>query len=85
MNWLLLDSGDSSSMTGNTHRYSHLCGWFSQLNTEHLVSSRWSKFHGDLNSYKKKLEGALVIHALIRELEEVRDRANEKVSHLMPP
>ena len=43
---------------------------------------RWSKFHGDLSTYKRKLEGALVIHALIRELEEVRDRANEKVAHL---
>lgn len=43
---------------------------------------RWSKFHGDLNNYKKKLEGALVIHGLIRELEEVRDRANEKVGHV---
>ncbi|XP_028993920.1 spectrin beta chain, non-erythrocytic 1 isoform X2 [Betta splendens] len=43
------------------------------------LNDRWSKFHGDLNSYKKKLEAALVVHALIRELEEVRDRANEKM------
>ncbi|XP_076605262.1 spectrin beta chain, non-erythrocytic 5 [Chaetodon auriga] len=43
------------------------------------LNDRWNKFHGDLNNYKKKLEGALVVHALIRELEEVRDRANEKV------
>lgn len=43
---------------------------------------RWSKFHGDLNNYKKKLEEALVVHDLIRELEDVRDRANEKVSHM---
>ncbi|XP_036927334.1 spectrin beta chain, non-erythrocytic 5 isoform X2 [Acanthopagrus latus] len=43
------------------------------------LNDRWSKFHGDLNNYKKKLEGALVIHGLIRELEEVRDRANEKM------
>ncbi|XP_039992754.1 spectrin beta chain, non-erythrocytic 5 isoform X2 [Xiphias gladius] len=43
------------------------------------LNDRWSKFHGDLHTYKKKLEGALVIHALIRELEEVRDRANEKM------
>nr|XP_046269773.1 spectrin beta chain, non-erythrocytic 5 [Scatophagus argus] len=43
------------------------------------LNDRWSKFHGDLNNYKKKLEGALVVHALIRELEEVRDRANEKM------
>uniref|UniRef100_A0A3Q3IUH0 Calponin-homology (CH) domain-containing protein n=1 Tax=Monopterus albus TaxID=43700 RepID=A0A3Q3IUH0_MONAL len=43
------------------------------------LNDRWSKFHGDLNKYRKKLEGALVVHALIRELEEVRDRANEKM------
>ncbi|XP_029899947.1 spectrin beta chain, non-erythrocytic 5 isoform X2 [Myripristis murdjan] len=43
------------------------------------LNDRWSKFHGDLSSYKKKLEEALVVHALIRELEEVRDRANEKM------
>ncbi|CAJ1074861.1 spectrin beta chain%2C non-erythrocytic 5 [Xyrichtys novacula] len=43
------------------------------------LNDRWSKFHGDLNKYKKKLEGALVVHNLIRELEEVRDRANEKM------
>ncbi|XP_078145742.1 spectrin beta chain, non-erythrocytic 5 [Centroberyx gerrardi] len=43
------------------------------------LNDRWSKFHGDLSNYKKKLEGALVVHALIRELEEVRDRANEKM------
>ncbi|XP_041668259.1 spectrin beta chain, non-erythrocytic 5 [Cheilinus undulatus] len=43
------------------------------------LNDRWSKFHVDLNSYKKKLEGALVVHGLIRELEEVRDRANEKM------
>lgn len=55
----------------------------SRSHREHLVSSRWSKFHGDLDDYKKKLEGALVVHALIRELQEVRDRANEKVSGLM--
>ncbi|KAM9354795.1 spectrin beta chain, non-erythrocytic 5 [Pholidichthys leucotaenia] len=42
------------------------------------LNDRWSRFHGDLNDYKKKLEGALVVHGLIRDLEEVRDRANEK-------
>lgn len=61
----------------------HLCpsppGFFS------LVPSRWSKFHGDLNNYKRKLEAALVVHGLIRELEEVRDRAHGKVSHVMSP
>lgn len=72
-------------MTGNTRSSSHFCGLSSQFCTKCFVSSRWSKFHGDLNNYKKKLEGALVVHGLIRELEEVRDRANEKVSYLIPP
>ncbi|XP_068456287.1 spectrin beta chain, non-erythrocytic 5 [Clinocottus analis] len=43
------------------------------------LNDRWSKFHGDLNNYKRKLEGALLLHGLIRELEEVRDRANGKM------
>ncbi|KAG7510030.1 spectrin beta chain, non-erythrocytic 5 [Solea senegalensis] len=43
------------------------------------LNDRWSKFHGDLSSYRRKLEEALVVHAFIRELEEVRDRANEKM------
>ncbi|XP_068593345.1 spectrin beta chain, non-erythrocytic 5 [Cebidichthys violaceus] len=43
------------------------------------LNDRWSKFHGDLSDYKRKLEAALVVHSLIRELEEVRDRANEKM------
>ncbi|XP_057715583.1 spectrin beta chain, non-erythrocytic 5 isoform X1 [Corythoichthys intestinalis] len=47
------------------------------------LNDRWSKFHVDLNDYKKKLEGALVVHALIRELENVRDRASEKMLPLL--
>ncbi|CAN9501902.1 unnamed protein product [Ophioblennius macclurei] len=43
------------------------------------LNDRWSRFHGDLSSYKKKLEEALVVHGIIRELEEVLDRANEKM------
>ncbi|XP_067099877.1 spectrin beta chain, non-erythrocytic 5 [Osmerus mordax] len=46
------------------------------------LNDRWSKFHVNLSSYKKKLEGALEIHSLIRELDEVRERANEKM-HLL--
>ncbi|XP_054653046.1 spectrin beta chain, non-erythrocytic 1 isoform X2 [Dunckerocampus dactyliophorus] len=49
----------------------------------HQLNDRWTKFHVDLNAYKKKLEGALVVHALIRELEEARDRANEKMMPLL--
>ncbi|KAL6106061.1 sptbn5 [Pungitius sinensis] len=43
------------------------------------LNDRWSKFQGDLVSYRRKVEAALVVHGLIRELEEVRDRANEKM------
>ncbi|XP_077095863.1 spectrin beta chain, non-erythrocytic 5 isoform X1 [Siphateles boraxobius] len=43
------------------------------------LNERWSNFHGNLSSYKRKLESALEVHALIRELEEVRDRAGEKM------
>ncbi|TRY84982.1 hypothetical protein DNTS_028857 [Danionella cerebrum] len=43
------------------------------------LNERWSNFHGNLSSYKQKLEAALELHALIRELEEVRDRAGEKM------
>nr|XP_057947283.1 spectrin beta chain, non-erythrocytic 5-like isoform X2 [Doryrhamphus excisus] len=49
----------------------------------HQLNDRWTKFHVDLNTYKRKLEEALVVHALIRELEEVRDRANEKMMPLL--
>ncbi|KAL2098982.1 hypothetical protein ACEWY4_005462 [Coilia grayii] len=43
------------------------------------LNERWSNFHGDLSSYKRRLEEALDVHALMRELEEVRERANEKM------
>lgn len=67
-------------MTGQSHFPLHLYRLLPLFYTSVFLLSRWSKFHGDLNNYKKKLEGALVVHALIRELEEVGDRANEKVS-----
>lgn len=85
MNWSLWDRGSSNSTTGDTHLQAYLTVGCSVFHWKCLVSSRWSKFQGDLSSYKKKLEGALAFHALIRELEEVRDRANEKVSHLTLP
>ncbi|XP_049319614.1 spectrin beta chain, non-erythrocytic 5 isoform X1 [Astyanax mexicanus] len=43
------------------------------------LNERWNNFHGNLSSYKKKLQGALEVHSLIRDLEEVRERANEKM------
>lgn len=57
------------------------CGFLNNA-SKWFFSSRWSKFHVDLNNYKNQLEEALVVHSLIRELEEVRDRANEKVRQL---
>ncbi|KAK3538029.1 hypothetical protein QTP70_027382 [Hemibagrus guttatus] len=43
------------------------------------LNERWNKFHGNLSSYKRKLKEALEVHSLIRDLEEVRDRASEKM------
>ncbi|XP_072545910.1 spectrin beta chain, non-erythrocytic 5 [Salminus brasiliensis] len=43
------------------------------------LNERWNNFHGNLSSYKKKLKAALEVHSLIRDLEEVRERANEKM------
>lgn len=40
---------------------------------------RWNNFQGNLSTYRRKLEAALEVHALIRDLEEVCDRASEKV------
>ncbi|KAM8834261.1 LOW QUALITY PROTEIN: spectrin beta chain, non-erythrocytic 5 [Synchiropus picturatus] len=46
------------------------------------LQERWSQFQGDLGSYKRRLEGALLVHKLIQELEEVRERANGKAALL---
>ncbi|XP_017558803.1 spectrin beta chain, non-erythrocytic 5 isoform X2 [Pygocentrus nattereri] len=43
------------------------------------LNERWNNFHGNLSSYKKKLKAALEVHSLIRDLEEVRERASEKM------
>ncbi|XP_066550797.1 spectrin beta chain, non-erythrocytic 5 [Amia ocellicauda] len=42
------------------------------------LNDRWNSFHGNLSRYRMKLEGALEVHALIRELEEIRERTGEK-------
>ncbi|XP_051775707.1 spectrin beta chain, non-erythrocytic 5 [Erpetoichthys calabaricus] len=44
------------------------------------LNDRWSNFHGSLNRYRMTLEGALKIHALIRELEDILERIGEKSS-----
>ncbi|XP_051647894.1 spectrin beta chain, non-erythrocytic 5 isoform X2 [Manacus candei] len=42
------------------------------------LNEKWNSFHGNLNAYRKKLEGALVIHALIREIDDITERITEK-------
>ncbi|XP_008936894.1 PREDICTED: spectrin beta chain, non-erythrocytic 5-like, partial [Merops nubicus] len=42
------------------------------------LNERWNSFHGNLNAYRKKLEGALEIHALIREIDDITERITEK-------
>ncbi|XP_058844035.1 spectrin beta chain, non-erythrocytic 5-like [Acipenser ruthenus] len=42
------------------------------------LNERWNSFHGNLSRYRKRLEGALEVHSLIRELEEIRERIGEK-------
>ncbi|XP_053365454.1 spectrin beta chain, non-erythrocytic 5 isoform X1 [Clarias gariepinus] len=43
------------------------------------LNEKWNNFHGNLSTYKRKLKDALEVHSLIHDLEEVRDRANEKI------
>ncbi|XP_040268693.1 spectrin beta chain, non-erythrocytic 5 [Bufo bufo] len=42
------------------------------------LNDKWNIFHGDLNKYRKALEGALEIHALIREIDNINERMSEK-------
>ncbi|XP_042194068.1 spectrin beta chain, non-erythrocytic 5 [Callorhinchus milii] len=42
------------------------------------LNERWTNFQGNLNKYKKKLEAALEVHALIREMDEIKERMREK-------
>ncbi|KAM3918253.1 spectrin beta chain, non-erythrocytic 5 [Leptodactylus fuscus] len=42
------------------------------------LNDKWNSFHGDLNKYRKALEGALEIHALIREIDNINERMSEK-------
>ncbi|XP_060544187.1 spectrin beta chain, non-erythrocytic 5 [Pantherophis guttatus] len=44
------------------------------------LNERWNSFHGDLKMYKRKLEEALQIHALIREINDITERIGEKSS-----
>ncbi|NXV99218.1 SPTN5 protein, partial [Fregetta grallaria] len=42
------------------------------------LNEKWNSFHGNLNAYRKKLEGALEIHALIREIDDITERITKK-------
>uniref|UniRef100_A0A8C0IMR1 Calponin-homology (CH) domain-containing protein n=1 Tax=Chelonoidis abingdonii TaxID=106734 RepID=A0A8C0IMR1_CHEAB len=42
------------------------------------LNEKWTSFHGNLNAYRRKLEGALEIHALIREIDDITERISEK-------
>ncbi|KAM8921263.1 spectrin beta chain, non-erythrocytic 5 [Pelodytes ibericus] len=42
------------------------------------LNEKWNSFHGDLNKYRQALEGALEIHALLREIDDVNERISEK-------
>ncbi|NWS72003.1 SPTN5 protein, partial [Crotophaga sulcirostris] len=42
------------------------------------LNEKWNSFHGNLNAYRKKLKGALEIHALIREIDDTTERITEK-------
>uniref|UniRef100_A0A8C3LH89 Spectrin beta, non-erythrocytic 5 n=1 Tax=Chrysolophus pictus TaxID=9089 RepID=A0A8C3LH89_CHRPC len=42
------------------------------------LNEKWNSFHGNLNAYRRKLEGALEIHALIREIDDITERITEK-------
>uniref|UniRef100_A0A8B9BFF0 Calponin-homology (CH) domain-containing protein n=1 Tax=Anser brachyrhynchus TaxID=132585 RepID=A0A8B9BFF0_9AVES len=42
------------------------------------LNEKWDSFRGNLNAYRKKLEGALEIHALIREIDDITERITEK-------
>ncbi|XP_065259867.1 spectrin beta chain, non-erythrocytic 5 [Emys orbicularis] len=42
------------------------------------LNEKWISFHGNLNTYRRRLEGALEIHALIREIDDITERISEK-------
>ncbi|XP_076156260.1 spectrin beta chain, non-erythrocytic 5 [Alosa pseudoharengus] len=81
-------TGEVTMDDGHIRAISNLAARLERQNCDELetvkkrkqqLNERWNNFHGDLSSYKKRLEGALEVHALVRELEEVLDRANEKM------
>uniref|UniRef100_G1MDF6 Spectrin beta, non-erythrocytic 5 n=1 Tax=Ailuropoda melanoleuca TaxID=9646 RepID=G1MDF6_AILME len=49
------------------------------------LGSRWKSFHGNLLRYQQQLEGALEIHTLSRELDDLTERIGEKAALLQAP
>ncbi|XP_043836496.1 spectrin beta chain, non-erythrocytic 5 [Dromiciops gliroides] len=52
---------------------------------QHQLNERWNSFHGNLLQYQRQLEGALEIHALVQELDNVMERIGEKSALLQAP
>lgn len=46
----------------------------------YTLSARWKSFQGNLLRYQRQLEGALEMHSLSRELDDITERIGEKVS-----
>ncbi|XP_060684627.1 spectrin beta chain, non-erythrocytic 5 [Hemiscyllium ocellatum] len=42
------------------------------------LNQKWDSFQGNLNNYKRKLAAALEVHALIREMDDLKERMGEK-------
>ena len=48
-----------------------------------LIRCRWQIIQGSLANHRAKLTAALEIHAFNRDVDDVNDRINEKVSNLV--
>ncbi|XP_044521048.1 spectrin beta chain, non-erythrocytic 5 [Gracilinanus agilis] len=51
----------------------------------HHLNERWNNFHGNLLRYQRQLEGALEMHAMVRELDNIMERIGEKSALLQAP
>ncbi|XP_074091259.1 spectrin beta chain, non-erythrocytic 5 isoform X1 [Macrotis lagotis] len=49
------------------------------------LNERWSNFHDNLLRYKRQLEGALEMHALVQKLDNIMERIGEKSTLLQTP
>ncbi|XP_078007768.1 LOW QUALITY PROTEIN: spectrin beta chain, non-erythrocytic 5 [Phascolarctos cinereus] len=51
----------------------------------HQLNERWNNFHGNLLRYQRQLEGALEMHAVVQELDNIMERIGEKSVLLQAP